>query len=95
MKNINVSSDIIPIGEFKSSMSKWLNTAKDTGHPLIITQNGRPAAVLLSPEEFDNLQYNKLFVDSVAGGISDMESGKIFDTDQVREQMNKRRNKTY
>jgi len=95
MKYINVSSDIIPIGEFKSSMSKWLNTAKETGHPLIITQNGRPAAVLLSPEEFDNLQYNKLIVDSVARGISDVESGKIFDTEQLREQMNKRRKKAY
>jgi prevent-host-death family protein len=91
MKNINVSSDIIPIGEFKSSMAKWLNTAKNTGQPLIITQNGRPAAVLLSPEEFDNLQYNKLFVDSVTRGISDIESGKVYETQQLKEELKKRR----
>lgn len=91
MKNINVSSDIIPIGEFKSSMAKWLNTAKNTGQPLIITQNGRPAAVLLSPEEFDNLQYNKLFVDSVTRGISDIETGKVYETQQLKEKLKKRR----
>ena len=91
MKNINVSSDIIPIGEFKSSMAKWLNTAKNTGQPLIITQNGRPAAVLLSPEEFDNLQYNKLFVESVTSGIADVESDNIYETNELKEELKKRR----
>ena len=56
---LNISTDIIPIGEFKRQMSKWLNTAKDTGHPLIITQNGKPAAVVLSPEEFDKIKYSE------------------------------------
>ena len=91
MKNINVSSDIIPIGEFKSSMAKWLNTAKNTGQPLIMTHNGRPAAVLLSPEEFDNLQYNKLFVDSVTSGIADVESGNIYEMNELKEELEKRR----
>ena len=91
MKSINVSTDIIPIGEFKSSMAKWLNTAKKTGQPLIITQNGRPAAVLLSPEEFDNLQYNKLFVDSVTRGVSDIKYGKVYETEQIKEELKKRR----
>ena len=72
-------------------MAKWLNTAKNTGQPLIITQNGRPAAVLLSPEEFDNLQYNKLFVDSVTRGISDIETGKVYETQQLKEKLKKRR----
>jgi len=55
----NISTDIIPIGEFKAKMTKWITTAKNTGHPLIITQNGKPAAVMLSPQEFDNLIYTK------------------------------------
>lgn len=91
MKNIYVSSDIIPIGEFKASMAKWLKTTKDTGQPLIVTQNGRPAAVVISPEEFDNLQYNKMFVDSVTSGISDIESGNIYDTEQLHKELIKRR----
>ncbi len=41
---LNIATDIIPIGEFKNKMSKWLKVTKDTGHPLIITQNGKPAA---------------------------------------------------
>ena len=80
---LNISTDIIPIGEFKAQMKKWLNSAKDSGHPLIITQNGKPAAVLISPEEFDNLRYTKQFITSVNQGLFDINSGDTFDTEQI------------
>jgi prevent-host-death family protein len=51
MKPISIANDIVPIGEFKTSLSKWFNTVSKTGHPLIITQNGKPAGVLLSPKD--------------------------------------------
>jgi len=44
--------------------------------PLIITQNGKPAGVLLSPGEYDELVYKKAFLDSVGRGIADTESGR-------------------
>ena len=71
MKHLTISNDIIPIGEFRTSLSKWLKNVQDTGHPLIITQNGRPAGVLLSPSEYDKLIHRKLFIDSVNRGLSD------------------------
>lgn len=91
MKNMNVSKDIIPIGEFKASLSKWLKNVQNTGHPLIITQNGRPAGVLLSPSEYDELIHKKLFIDSVNRGLSDTESGKVFTTNNLREELKERR----
>ena len=88
---LNISRDIIPIGEFKSHMSKWLNTAKDTGHPLIITQNGKPAAVVLSPEEFDNMKYTERFINSVNQGLSDINSGNYLDSEQLKEELKTQR----
>ncbi len=55
MKNITVSQDIIPLGEFKSGISKYLKSVQRSGQPLVITQNGRPAGVLLAPAEYDEL----------------------------------------
>lgn len=46
MKTISVQNDIIPIAEFKASIFKWFKDLRNTGHPLIITQNGKPAGVL-------------------------------------------------
>jgi len=49
MKTISISNDIVPIAEFKTGISKWFKSIQKAGHPLIITQNGKPAGVLLSP----------------------------------------------
>jgi len=91
MHKFNVSNDIIPIGEFKSSISKWLTSVRSTGHPLVITQNGRPAGVLLSPAEYDELIYKKMFIESVNKGLADVESGDIYSTEELRQELHKRR----
>ncbi len=88
---LNISTDIIPIGEFKNKMAKWINTAKDSGHPLIITQNGKPAAVLLSPEEFDNMEYSRQFMKSVRQGLDDIDSGSALNTEQLKNELKKKR----
>ena len=84
MKSIRISSDIIPLGEFKKGLSSCLKKVQATGHPLIITQNGRPAGVLLSPAEYDNLVYRKPFVESVEEGLKAAESGEVYSTGEVR-----------
>jgi len=88
---LNISKDIVPIGEFKSKMTKWLLNAKDTGHPIVVTQNGKPAAVVLSPEEFDKLNYTKQFVESVNQGLSDIRSGDTYTTAQLKNELKKQR----
>ena len=84
MKNIQIANDIIPLGEFKTGLSACMKKVQVTGQPLIITQNGRPAGVLLSPVEYDNLVYRKQFIESVEQGLAAAESGKVYSTDEVR-----------
>ena len=91
MDKLNISTDIIPIGELKKKLSQYLTNVYTTGHPLVITQNGKPAGVLISPAEYDELVYEKRFVDSVNRGISDAESGRVYSTSEVKEELQKRR----
>lgn len=93
MKNISISNDIVPIAEFKTGIAKWFRTVRESGHPLVITQNGKPAGVLLSPEEYDELVYRKNFLDSVAQGITDADAGKSYSSDEVRAALSARRSK--
>jgi len=88
---LDISTDIIPIGEFKAKMTKWLNSAKDKGHPLVITQNGKPAAVVLSPEEFDNLNYSNKFISSVNQGLQDIERGDSYTSKDIITELKKNR----
>lgn len=93
MKTISVSNDIVPIAEFKTSISKWFRNLQQTGHPVIITQNGKPAGVLLSPADYDDLVYRKSFLDSVERGITDADSGRTYSTDEFKAKLADRRSK--
>ena len=91
MKGISISNDIIPIADFKTNISKWFKTLQTSGHPLIITQNSRPAGVLLSTADYDELVYRKSFLDSVERGIADAESGQSQTTDELQRSLQERR----
>lgn len=91
MKSINVSNDIIPVGEFKSKLAFFLKEIQEKGNTLVITQNGKPAGVLLSPAEFDELRKTKEFIESVARGLSDSENEKVVSTAQLKSLLKKNR----
>tara|TARA_Y100000590_G_C15525688_1_gene941136 strand:+ start:243 stop:536 length:294 start_codon:yes stop_codon:yes gene_type:complete len=91
MKAVKFSEDIVPIGEFKSQSAQWLEKVKQTGHPVVITQNGKPAGVIISPVEFDRLMEKELFVDSVNKGLSDADAGRVVTTKEIQSHFTKRR----
>ena len=91
MRNISVSNDIIPVGQFKAGLAKYLKDIQIHKNSLIITQNGKPAGVLISPEEFDKLRETKLFIDSISRGLSDSEKGDVLTTAQLKNQLKKHR----
>ena len=92
MRTISVSNDIVPIAEFKTNISKWFKKLQTSRHPLIITQNSKPAGVLLSPADYDELVYRKSFLDSVERGIVDVDNGHTQTTDELRVTLRTRRN---
>src|SRR2546428_1756 len=77
MKPIQVSEDILPIASFKAHASEVVRSLRTRGRPMIITQNGRPAAVLLSPEEFDRLTYRERFRAAGREGLADAQAGRF------------------
>ncbi len=91
MRAISISNDIIPIAEFKTNISRWFKILQTSGHPLIITQNSKPAGVLLSASDYDDLVYRKSFLDSVEQGMVDADSGLTMTTEELRNSLNSRR----
>lgn len=91
MRNILVANDIIPVGKFKSGLAKYLKEIQNKRNSIIITQNGKPAGVLISPSEFDELRQTKLFIDSISRGLSNSEKGEVLSTSQLRNELKKGR----
>ena len=58
---------------------------------MVITQNGKPAAVALSPEEFENIKYAEQFMNSENQGFADINSGDVFDSEQLQKELKKQR----
>jgi hypothetical protein len=43
VKEVQVFDGIVPLGEFKAQAAKLLKRLRESGEPMVITQNGRPA----------------------------------------------------
>jgi prevent-host-death family protein len=46
----------LSVSEAKMKLSRLIDTVNATDEEILITKNGRPAAVLVSPEEFESLK---------------------------------------
>ena len=81
MKPLSIAEGVVPLGEFKVNAARYL---KGLDGPMVITQNGRPAGVLLSPADYDQLTERQLFLESVASGVADADAGHLLDEQQLQ-----------
>ena len=93
MKPLQVAKDIVPLAEFKAQSATWLERVRSSGQPVIITQNGKPAAVMISPEEFDRIQHqNVQFVrDEIREAQTDIAEGRVMESKEARAFLEQRR----
>ncbi len=81
---MSIAAGVIPLGEFKTHAASYL---KNLDGPMVITQNGRPAGVLLSPADYDQLTEHQLFLESVSAGLADAEAGRLLDEQKLQAQL--------
>ena len=55
MRRMQLSEDIQPLSEVRSRVSFYVDKVKKTKRPLLITQNGKSAAILLDVDEYEAL----------------------------------------
>jgi prevent-host-death family protein len=89
MKALKISQDIVTLAEFKNQAAKLLERLSSSSQPLLITQNGKPAGVLLSPAEFDRIQEQETirFVAAVNRGLEDADNEKTLTSKQVKSRL--------
>jgi len=80
---IRTSDAVIPVSEFKSRTSKYLNMLHTGRGPLVITQNGHAACVVVDPKEYDEL-YRLHVLRAIEDGLKDVEAGRTMSTEEVR-----------
>lgn len=83
MKPLKISEDIVPLGEFKAKAASIIKALAGRRNPLVITQNGRPACVVMSPMEFDRMREREAFLDAMSEGMADIEAGSVISDEQL------------
>ena len=83
MSPLRVSKDLVPIATFKAKASEMVRRLRRRKRPFVITLNGRAAAVVLSPEEFDRMVGEGRFVDAVREGLEDSKAGRVIPDDKL------------
>ena len=86
-REFQTAEDIIPIAELKANMSEIVRALDQRPRPLVVTLNGKAAAVVMSPREYDRLTYRSRFIAAVNEGLADTEAGRLHDPDEVFDEL--------
>jgi len=84
IRDVDVAEGIVPLGRFKANASRLIRGLSSHAHPLVITQNGRPAAVLLSPSAFEEIRAQQRDLAAIAQGLADARAGRFIEHRKVK-----------
>ncbi len=89
---LSIADDIVPVTDLKANAASWIEALAERDSPIVVTQHGRAAAVLLSPRAYDALTSRARFVAAVEEGLRDADAGRsIPHSEIVREMTNRYR----
>ncbi len=69
-------SDILPLSDFRANAAALLEQLHNTHRPLVITQHGKSAAVVLTPQDYENLLERIEILSDIRAANTDIEQGK-------------------
>lgn len=74
---------IVPITDLRQDATAIVDRASKTREPIVITQRGRPAAVMVGVEAYEREQHELELLRLLARGEKEIEAGKGYDLDEV------------
>ncbi len=74
---------IIPITDLRQDAATVLRRVRDSREPVVITQRGRPAAVLMSAEAYARAEHDRELLRLLARGEKEIAAGKGHGLDAV------------
>jgi len=75
--------DIIPVSDLRQDTAKIMKHLQDSKEPLIITQRGRAAAIMISVEAYKQSEHDKELLRLLAKGDREIEIGEGYNLNDV------------
>ncbi|MHB1929342.1 MAG: type II toxin-antitoxin system Phd/YefM family antitoxin [Acidimicrobiales bacterium] len=80
----------VPLGEAKDHLSEYITAVERTHDRVVITRHGRPAGVLISPDDLAALEETVDVLttpgasEAIAEGLADLRVGRVADNEALR-----------
>ena len=84
MQRVLLDQDVKPISEFRANAASLVQQVQRTRRPLVITQQGRSAAVLLAISEYEKLLLKLELLQDINTGEDQISSGQAITHSDAR-----------
>ena len=81
------TEDVRPITDFRKHAAEILLQVRQTKRPVVITQKGKSAAILLDAEQYEKQQDLLELLQKIAKGIKAAEEGRLIPHEQVMKEV--------
>ena len=75
--------NILPVSDLRQDAAKVLKKLRESKEPIVITQRGRAAAVMIGVEAYEKSEHDKELLHLLAKGEREIEIGEGYDLDAV------------
>jgi prevent-host-death family protein len=80
---IDFVEDVVPVSDLRTKASQIIARARRTKQPVLVTQRGRSAIVLLDVIEYQRQQRKMALLEHIAAGKEDVAAGRVYSQEQV------------
>lgn len=87
MPQLRPSTDVHPVTEFRANTSAMIEQMHSSRRPLILTQHGRSAAVLLDPEVYEDLVAEIELLRDLSNSEAQIAAGQVIPHEEVTRKM--------
>src|SRR5665213_1704942 len=87
---IKVMSETLPLAQIKAHLSEIVDRVEHEHERVVLTRNGRPAAVLISPDDLEALEETLSILSdpkamrAIRKAEADLDSGNVVTADELR-----------
>ena len=81
--SIQFENDIIPLSRFRASYKEYIESLKKGKRSLVLTQNGKAAAIVLSPQEYDQLKAQQEVMNLIASRLQEIANQQFVEDDEA------------
>ena len=90
MQRVILDEDIKPMSEFRAHTASCIHQVQNSKRPVVITQHGKSAAVLIDVSEFESMSQRLELLEDIAMGEAMIDEGKGLPHNKAREMVLKR-----